>query len=564
MAWFRIGVVLALAACGDNLVVEDDVPRCTGWQQWGNNAAHAGAGCVSAQPLEAKLAELDYDPFVDEDLVGGSLQVHYQVPLLDGDALFMMIKRGTYSPCNFGSAEPCTQIWAEQRYDIADDGTLALRWSFDSDWKPAPQVFEPMFQPALSGARVVVPGAGGALWWLDAASGDVLGHVQPFGDTVDLDLYVASGITVAPDGGVYYNAIKLDPQDPVNVPAQAWLVAVSADGSVRTANYATLVPGAPQPADLCVGTYDRETTSLPWPPLRPDGAPVEPPSSACGPQLPGFNATPAIGPDGTIFVATAAQRHTRYAYVVAVDDSLVPRWATSLRGLVRGGCGITTPSDGTETENTDHCRVGTPDGVERTTGLPPAGQVDGNSSSSPVALPDGGVLYGASGGGNGGRGYLFKLDARGAFVGNYDFGWDSTPAVIGGARDYRIVIKDNHYADDGPFFITQLDASLRVMWRFQNTTTRSCTRQPDGTIECVEDHPNGFEWCVNAVAIDRDGTVLANAEDGMAYAINPDGTLRDSMFLDGALGAAYTPIALDRRGRVFALNRGRLTVIGRR
>jgi outer membrane protein assembly factor BamB len=99
--------------------------------------------------------------------------------------------------------------------------------------------------------------------------------------------------------------------------------------------------------------------------------------------------------------------------------------------------------------------------------------------------------------------------------------------------------------------------------RFQSTNTFSCTRQADATITCSDDHSGGFEWCINAVAVDRDGTVYANSEDGNVYAIAADGTLRDWIFLDQAIGAAYTPIALDRRGHVFALNSGHLAVIGR-
>ena len=154
-------------------------------------------------------------------------------------------------------------------------------------------------------------------------------------------------------------------------------------------------------------------------------------------------------------------------------------------------------------------------------------------------------------------------------VAAFDFGWDSTPAVFGGADDYRIVIKDNHYGTDdngfdlGPFFITELDAQLNVLWQFASTNTKTCERQPNGSISCVSDHPNGFEWCINAPAVDRDGTVYANSEDGTMYAITSNGQLRDTIFLDRALGAAYTPVALDRQGRVFALNAGRLSVLGR-
>jgi outer membrane protein assembly factor BamB len=100
------------------------------------------------------------------------------------------------------------------------------------------------------------------------------------------------------------------------------------------------------------------------------------------------------------------------------------------------------------------------------------------------------------------------------------------------------------------------------LWSFPSTNTRTCVRGGDGSISCLDDHPHGFEWCINAPAVDRDGTVYANSEDGNTYAITPDGKLRDSVFLDRAIGAAYTPIALDHAGRVFALNAGRLAVLG--
>lgn len=575
--------VLALAACGDNegAIHVASGPYCDAWHQWGNNASHAGTSCVRGQRLDAMLAGMIYDPFTPQEIADarGNLLVHYQVPLIDGDNLYMLKKTGSYTPCNAGTGGPScdgpdqmyrlnSQIWSEQHFTIGPDGALALQWSFDSDWKPEPQVrFEPMFQPALTGTLIAIPGAGGALWELDAGSGQVVRHVQPFGELVDRDTYVAGGLSVGEDGTIYYNAMKLDHDNPYTMPSQAWLVAVSPDGSVRTADYAGLVPGAPRPEDLCYGTYDLQTP-LPWPPVNPDGTLVLPPSSPCGPQRPGINTTPAVGSDGTIFIVSRAHANPRYAYVVALDESLSPKWATSLRDFLRDGCGVTTASDGTDSDNTGHCRVGTPAGIERVTGFLPAGRLEDQSSSSPVALPDGGVLYGAFTGYNGSRGHLFKLDRSGTIVGSYDFGWDTTPSVFGSPSDYKIVVKDNYYGQDqngvdlGPFYITQLDASLNVRWRFQSTNTQRCARQPDGSTSCIDDHPNGFEWCINAAAVDRDGTVYANSEDGNAYAIRPNGTLRESFFLDRALGAAYTPIALDHTGRVFALNNGRLSILG--
>ena len=556
---------------------------CSAWRQWGNNAAHAGASCVRGQPLAARLSSTVYDPFLAQEVAdaNGELIVHYQTPLIDGDDLYMMTKKGTYTPCNVdvGGFPSCgdadevyrlnSQVWSEQRFSIAPDGTLAVQWSYDSDWKPEPQAgFEPVFQPALAGALLAVPGAGGALWELDRISGQVVRHVTPFGAAIDPDTYVAGGLAVGPDGTIYYNALKLDHNAPNGAPGQAWLVVVSPDGTARTADYASLVPGAPAATDSCFQVYVSALNPLPWPPLDTDGTVILPLAGACGPQTPGINVTPAIGADGTIFTASRAQFNARYSYVVAVHPDLSPKWATSLRDTLQDDCGVSTPIDGTDTDNVFDCRIGAPPGVERVTGLLPAGQVTNESSSSPVALPDGGVLYGSLTFHNSDRGHLFKFDRGGAITGTFDFGWDSTPAVFGGPDDYKIIIKDNHYGvndsgvDHGPFLISELDSSLHIVWSFPSTNTRTCARQDDGSIACTDDHPNGFEWCINAPAVDRDGTVYANSEDGNTYAITADGKLRDSVFLDRAIGAAYTPIALDHAGHVFALNAGQLAVLG--
>jgi outer membrane protein assembly factor BamB len=572
--------LLVLVACGGGHAGPDGSsgapPECASWRQWGNSTAHDGASCVTGQPLRTRLADMVYDPYIAQEVAdaNGVLIVHYQTPLVDGDALFMMTKKGTYTPCHPGSDGPScfdpdelyrlsSQIWSEQAFTIARDGSLSATWGFDSDWKPPPLgTFEVMFQPALSGTLIAIPGAGGAVWELDAKSGQVVRHVQPFGATIDPNTYVAGGLAAGQDGTIYYNALTVDHDSPGTMSAQAWLVAVAPDGTARTADYATLVTGAPQATDSCVLGYATATTPLPWPPVNPDGSLVVPPSAACGAQRPGLNTTPAIAADGTIFLVSRAHHNPRYAYVVAVNRDLTPKWATSLRGYLHDDCGVSTVSDGTETEHTFDCRDGTPVGVERVTGLPPAPLVSDDSSSSPVALPDGGVLYGALTFYNASRGHLMKLDRTGAIVGSFDFGWDSTPAVFGDANAYKIIIKDNHYGTDangvdhGPFYITELDASLSPVWRFPSTNTQSCAHQPDGSLSCVDDHPNGFEWCINAPAVDRDGTVYVNSEDGNAFAIRPDGTER-------ALGAAYTPTALDPEGRVVVLNSGHLSILGK-
>jgi hypothetical protein len=229
---------------------------------------------------------------------------------------------------------------------------------------------------------------------------------------------------------------------------------------------------------------------------------------------------------------------------------------------------VLVPSDAT-TDTTDpairftHCRVGAPVGVDPRTNLPPAGLASDQGSSSPVILPDGGVLFGAFTGYNQFRGHLFKLDRHGRHAGTYDFGWDVTPAVYRHDGTYSIVIKDNFYRD-AQFYMTQLDAGLHREWTVKATNSQSCQRDAEGRVVCEEDpaHPTGFEWCVNAPAVDRDGNVYANSEDGWVYKIAQGGHIVDRTFLLEPLGAAYTPISIDRRGRLFSLNGGDLFVIG--
>ena len=135
---------------------------------------------------------------------------------------------------------------------------------------------------------------------------------------------------------------------------------------------------------------------------------------------------------------------------------------------------------------------------------------------------------------------------------------------------YSLVVKDNHYSAPaycfnqnpvctavpaGPYFITQLDPNLNVEWQFQSTNIQ----QPN--------NPNGFEWCINAPAIDMNGNVYVNSEDGNVYVL-PQGNQgvftqpSGKLFLNLALGAAYTPLSIGPDGKLYTQNDGRLFVVG--
>jgi len=55
------------------------------------------------------------------------------------------------------------------------------------------------------------------------------------------------------------------------------------------------------------------------------------------------------------------------------------------------------------------------------------------------------VIYGAYTRYDFARGHMFRFDASGNFVGDFNFGWDSTPAIYPHNGTYSVIIKDNHY-----------------------------------------------------------------------------------------------------------------------
>jgi outer membrane protein assembly factor BamB len=229
----------------------------------------------------------------------------------------------------------------------------------------------------------------------------------------------------------------------------------------------------------------------------------------CGSQRPGVNLAPAVSADGkTIYTASFPHFDDLDGYLLAVNADLTPRWNASL-----------TVDDGQI-----------------------QGKIIDLSSASPVVLPDGSVLYGVLGA-ESDRGYMLKFSSTGQYLSNFDFGWDDTPAVYSHDGTYSVITKDNYYDSGGPYYITQLSADLAIEWQYKSV--------------------DNFEWCVNAPAVDKNGTVYADSEDGYVYAIKQGGTLKGKLFLQSAVGAAYTPIAIGRDGKIYTENDGDMFVVGK-
>lgn len=550
------------------------------WSQWGGNAQHGGATAAVGQPARRILADVLYDPFVAAEKKGsGDLLVHYQVPILSGNDVFMSLKGGEFT----GAESWETQTWSESRLRWVGR-RLVPQWTFASDWKPVPFAsvgrgpdWEPVFHPALAGAFLYVPGAGGSVYKVNRTTGALVARISPFTPAAALDpqIFVAGPLTADRRGNVYYDAIKLTQgSEWTSDVAGSWLVKIAPSGAALTATIASLTPGAPRGTDPCPGTFDN--SQLPWPP-SPDAAP---PTVTCGAQRVGINIAPAVAPDGTVYTASVAHFWSRTAYLIAANPDLTPRWAASLSDRLDDGCGVLLPPNGTP----GGCREGAHPGVDPAQNRPGGGQILDDSSASPVVAPDGSILFGVFTRYDWAQGHLMKFAPDGTYLGAFQFGWDTTPGIRVHDGTWSIVTKENHYnlgsycfderycpfdrtaASPGSpeaYFITQLDRDLNVEWRWQSTNPLSCTREDGGQVSCVSDHPHGFEFCVNAPAIDRQGNVYDNSEDGNLYVVRPDGTLREHLFLDLALGAAYTPVSIGGDGRIYTQNDGHLFVVGR-
>jgi hypothetical protein len=560
------------------------------WAQWGATPQHSGTIGIAAQSLNNKLADLVYDPFVPAEQAesNGELLGHYQATLTDGNDFYMESKSGTYPSCSV-TPPPCGPnawnqlVWNVTRYTWENNQPVLI-WTFASDWKPEPNGFglggwEPVFHPVLANGYIYVPGAGGSIWKVDKNTGKSVSQINPFplaSPAALVNTFVSGPLTTdataSANGSIYYNVIWLgDPSmgDPwVGQDVQgAWLVKVTSADAATSASFASLVPGAPAgSSSTCPGTFFNVSPqpAFPWPPSPNAIAPMTQP---CGSQRPGVNVSPAIAANGTIYTVSRAHFDPMVSYLVAVNPDLTPKWQASMQNLLHDGCGVLLPiASNTTTPNS--CSAGTTVGVDPTTNLPGSGVVFDQASSTPTVLPDGSILFGALDNYNYSRGHLFKFDASGVFQIAYTFGWDSTPAVYSHGGTYSIVIKDNNYPTQaycyqqgnpvctptpaGPYYITQLDANLNVEWHFKSTTTDT-------------NHPNGYEWCVNAPVIDSNNVVYVNSEDGNVYSIaqgNDGVTPLQKMFLKQAIGAAYTPLSVGPDGKLYVQNDGHLFIVG--
>ncbi|MFI5104087.1 MAG: hypothetical protein ACHP79_04095, partial [Terriglobales bacterium] len=450
-----VSVLLLGLASGAQVIVPR--PPQPNWPQWGLNPQHTQFdGGVAGQPLDRNIVNLIYDFNVAAEQAdpntGGGLLVHYQVPLVDDDDVFIESKDGTYSNSTYS-----TQLWHQNKYTW-HAGTLVKVWTFDTDWfaPGSSSVFwEPVYHAALANGFLYDPGRGGTIFKINKTTGAVVKRINPFGTTIDANKFTASPLSADASGNIYYNVVQITQNtdtawltdDVVN----SWLVKVSPNDTVTKVSYTALlsqavikgepVKGANDGCKLSFGSAD-----LPWPP-QPN---ANPQTTPCGTPRAALNIAPAIAPDGTIYTVSKNHLVTRYNYLIAVNPNLTGKWAASFRGRLHDGCGVSFPigNPGGAGAN-GGCRAGAHFGVDPATNEPPPGRVVDDSSSSPTIAPDGSIFYGAYTLYNFAQGHMFHFSANGDFLNAFNFGWDNTPAIYPHGRTYSVIFKNNHYGGFG-------------------------------------------------------------------------------------------------------------------
>ena len=91
------------------LIHAADAKSIADWPQWARTFLHTSSIHAVGQSPKTKLADITYDPFVSQEKAEtfGELLAHYQVPLVDGNSVFLEYKTGKYVSCNpQGSGQP--------------------------------------------------------------------------------------------------------------------------------------------------------------------------------------------------------------------------------------------------------------------------------------------------------------------------------------------------------------------------------------------------------------------------------------------------------------------------
>src|SRR5215467_14421760 len=243
-------VSLCLTVVATMIVQLPKTLRAQDWPQWALNPQHTEfLSHTTAQPLNKNLVNIVYDFNVAQEMADPNTQngllVHYQVPLIDGNDVFIESKDGTYSNTTYS-----TQRWHQNKYTWQGSNLVKV-WTFDTDWfAPGSSnlYWEPVYHAVLANGFLYDPGAGGTIFKINKSDGSVVKRINPFGSTIDPNTFTNSPLSTDGHGNIFYNVIKVDGNTDANWLGDdvlnSWLVKVGPDDSVSMVSYSTLLSQA--------------------------------------------------------------------------------------------------------------------------------------------------------------------------------------------------------------------------------------------------------------------------------------------------------------------------------
>ena len=264
----------------------------------------------------------------------------------------------------------------------------------------------------------------------------------------------------APAGGAYY--VKVDHWDP-------WAYGCTTEYGL------SITPGPPL-ASSAWPMYQHDLRHSSQSPYNGPSWPALSWSYDTGP----VNASPVIGPDGTVYIAEW------YGTVYAFNPNGTLKWSYDTQDYIEYASAA-IGADGTIYQNTDYALFAlNPDGTLKW-------ESGGCGGPSGPAIGDDGTVYSAGWL----SGKLCAIRPDGTLKWSYETGniiFRSSPAI----------------APDGTIYIGSSDKKLYAL-------------NPDGSLKWSYTTGDSV-WSSPAIA--ADGTVYVGSNDGLLYAINPDGTLQ--------------------------------------
>lgn len=474
------------------------------WLSYGGDAQHSALSAIQTQDLARIVWQTPVD-VAPQYSSQGYLLVHYGSPVITSkNTVVIPVKRA---------------VQKLFRVEARSGGNGAMVWSMDSDYVLPPHNWTPPYNVTLTkGNRVVMPGAGGKVFYRD-----------------DADSATAATNSFVFYGKATYTAAQaaFDAGVIINTP-------ITADNAGNL--FFGYVTNGSNPAGVVSGIAR----------ISADGTGSWVGAAAVSGEAsmvrPAMGSAPAV----------SADQKTLYVVVkgTGIEGRLLALDSTTLALKTK-----TTLIDPATKQ---------------------AARISEDSTASPMVGPDGDVYFGVLEnvqGQHNSRGWLLHFDATLTQLKTPgSFGWDDTASVVPAAlvpsytgnSPYLVMTKYNNYGRSGSG-----DSMNRIAVLDPNGTQADMITPGVPVMKEIltilgptpdPNFPGGVtEWCINTAAVDPfTKSILVNSEDGFLYRWDlTTNTLSQKIRLTSGLGESYTPTAIGADGLVYAINNAIMFAVGK-